>query len=115
MSDTNRFLLLYMDMLLRCKDNEITDFLMNTAYFSDNGKDINLHDYSIVEIKKIRENIIKYIMNIISEEFDKKILKPIEYKPERYDGQINIWEKFYDLYIPNKMKNVIIRMEWLNV
>lgn len=110
-TNTNRFLLLYMDMLLRCKDNEIADFLMNTAYFSDNGKDINLHDYSIFEIKKIRENIIKYIMDIILEEFDKKVSKPIEYKPEQYDGQINIWERFYALDIPNKMKNVIIRME----
>ena len=53
MKDTNRFLLLYMDMLLKCKDNEIADFLMNTAYFSDNGKDINLHNYTIVELKKI--------------------------------------------------------------
>ena len=97
-------------MLLKCKDNEIADFLMNTAYFSDNDKDINLHDYSIVEIKKIRGNIIKYIMNIISEEFDKKILKPIEYKPDRYDGQINIWERFYALDIPNKMKNAVIRI-----
>ena len=110
MKDTNRFLLLYMDMLIKCKDNEIADFLMNTAYFSDNGKDINLHDYSIVEIKKIRENIIKYIMDTISKEFDKEILKPIEYKPERYDGQINIWERFYALDIPNKMKNAVIRI-----
>ena len=100
-----------MDMLIKCKDNEIADFLMNTAYFLDNGKDINLHDYSIVEIKKIRENIIKYIMDTISKEFDKEILKPIEYKPERYDGQINIWESFYALDIPNKMKNAVIRME----
>ena len=115
MKDTNRFLLLYMDMLIKCKDNEIADFLMNTAYFSDNGKDINLYNYSIVELKKIRENIIKYIMNTISKEFDKEILKPIEYKPERYDGQINIWEEFYDLDIPSKMKNVIIRMEWSSV
>lgn len=111
MTDSNRFLLLYMYMLLKCKDNEIADFLMNTAYFSDNGKDINLHNYSIVELKKIRENIIKYIMYTISKEFDKEILKPIEYKPERYDSQINIWKKFYALDIPNKIKNVIIRME----
>ena len=110
MNDSNRFLLLYVDMLLKCKDNEIADFLMNTAYFSDNGKDINLHNYPIVELKKIRENIIKYIMDTISKEFDKEILKPIEYKPERYDSQINIWERFYDLDIPNKMKNAVIRV-----
>ena len=110
MKDSNKFLLLYMDMLIKCKDNEIADFLMNTAYFSDNGKDINLNDYSIVELKKIRENIIKYIMDTISKEFDKEILKPIEYKPERYDGQINIWERFYALDIPNKIKNAVIRI-----
>lgn len=109
-SNTNKFLLLYMDMLIKCKDNEIADFLMNTAHFSDNGKDINLHDYSIIEIKKIRENIIKYIMNIISKEFDKEILEPIEYKPERYDGQINIWERFYTLDISNKIKNAVVRI-----
>ena len=111
MKDTNRFLLLYMDMLIKCKDNEIADFLMNTAYFSDNSKDINLHDYSIVEIKKIRENIIKYIMDTISKEFDKEILKPMEYRPEQYDGQINVWKRFYALDIPNKIKNAVIRME----
>ena len=97
MKDTNRFLLLYMDMLLKCKDNEIADFLMNTAYFSDNGRDINLHNYSIVELKKIRENIIKYIMDTISKDLDSEILKSVEYKPKQYDGQINIWEKFYAL------------------
>ena len=63
------------------------------------------------ELKKIRENIIKYIMDTISKEFDKEILKPIEYKPERYDGQINIWERFYALDIPNKIKNAVIIME----
>ena len=110
MKDTNRFLLLYMDMLIKCKDNEIADFLMNTADFSDNGEDINLHNYSTVELKKIRENIIKYIMDTISKEFDKEILKPIEHKPERYDGRINIWERFYALDIPNKMKNAVIRI-----
>lgn len=110
MTDSNRFLLLYVDMLIKCKDNEIADFLMNTAYLSENGKDINLNDYSIIEIKKIRENIIKYIMDIISKEFNEEILKPIEYKPERYYGQINIWERFYTLDIPNKIKNAVIRI-----
>ena len=109
-SNANRFLLLYVDMLIKCKDNEIADFLMNTAHFSDNGKDININDYSIVEIKKIRENIIKYIMDIISKELNEEILKPIEYKSERYDGQINIWERFYALDIPNKMKNAVIKI-----
>ena len=94
MTDSNRFLLFYMDMLLKCKDNEIADFLMNTAYISDNSKNINLHDYSIVELKKIKENIIKYIIDIISKEYNKEILKPIEYKHEQYSGQINIWERF---------------------
>ena len=50
------------------------------------------------------------MMDTISKEFDKEILKPIEYKPEQYDGQINIWEEFYDLDIPNKMKNAVIRI-----
>lgn len=109
-SNTNKFLLLYMDMLIKCKDNEIADFLMNTAHFSDNGKDINLHDYSIVEIRKIRKNIIKYIIGIISKELNKEILEPIEYKSERYDGQINIWERFYALDIPNKIKNAVIKI-----
>ena len=49
-------------------------------------------------------------MDTISKEFDKEILKPIEYKPERYDGQINIWERFYALDIPNKIKNAVIRI-----
>ena len=94
MTDSNRFLLLYMDILLRCKDNEIADFLMNTVHISDNSKDINLHDYSIVELKKIKENIIKYIIDIISKEYDKEILKPTEYKNEQYSGQ-DIWEKIF--------------------
>ena len=110
MTDSNRFLLLYMDMLIKCKNNEIADFLMNTSYFSDDGKDINVHNYSRVELKKIRENIIKYIMDTISKEFDKEILKPIEYKHERYDGQINIGERFYALDISNKIKNAVIRI-----
>ena len=111
MSDANRFLLLYVDMLLKCKDSEIVDFLMNTANFSDNGKDIDIRSCSIDELKEIRENIIKAIMDAISKELDEEILKPIEYKPERYDGQINIWEKFYAWDMPNKTKNAVIRME----
>lgn len=110
MKDTNRFLLLYMDMLIKCKDNEIADFLMNTAYFSDGGQDIDLHDYHIDELTEIRENIIKYIMDTISKDLDSEILKSVEYKPKQYDGQINIWERFYALDIPNKMKNAVIRI-----
>lgn len=110
MNDSNRFLLLYMDMILKCKDNEIVDFLMNTAYFSDNGKNIDLHNYSINELREIRENIIKSIMEEILKELDEEILKPIEYKSEQYDGQSNIWKTFYDLDIPNKMKNAVIRI-----
>lgn len=111
MKDSSRFLLLYVDMLYRCKDNEIADFLMNKAYFSEGIKNIDLHNYSIEELIKIRENIIKSIVGEISNELDKEILKPIEYKPDYYDGQINIWERFYALDIPNKMKNAVIRME----
>lgn len=110
MKDCNRFLLLYMNMLYRCKDNEIADFLMNTAYFSEDNQNIDLHSYSIEELVKIRENIIKSIMGEISNELDKEILKPIEYKPDYYDGQINIWERFYALDIPNRMKNAVIRI-----
>lgn len=110
MKDTNRFLLLYMDMLIKCKDNEIADFLMNTSKFSVDGQDINLHDYHIDELVKIRKNIIKFIMKAVSKDIDSEMLK-IEYRPERYDGQINIWRKFYGSDIPNEMKNVIIRME----
>ena len=42
MKDSSRFLLLYIDMLRRCKDNEIADFLMNTAYFSEDNKNIEV-------------------------------------------------------------------------
>lgn len=111
MKDSNRILLLYINMLHRCKDNEIANFLMNTAYFSENNQNIDLHSYSIEELIKIRENIIKSIMEEITKEFDEEILKPIEYKSDYYDGQINIWERFYALDMPNKMKNAIIRME----
>lgn len=55
MKDSNRFLLLYIDMLCRCKDNEIADLLMNTAYFSDDGQNIELHDCCIEELVKIRK------------------------------------------------------------
>lgn len=57
-----------------------------------------------------RENIIKFIIGKISKEINKEILKPIKYKSERYDGQINIWERFYVLDIPNKMKNGLLLM-----
>lgn len=110
MKDSNRFLLLYIDMLCRCKDNEIADFLMNTAYFSDDYQNIDLHDCCIEELVKIRKNIIKSIMKEVSKDIDSEILKSAEYKPEQYDGQINIWEEFYDLDIPNKMKNAVIRI-----
>ena len=110
MKDSIRFLLVYMDMLRRCKDNEIADFLMNTAYFSEENQNIDLRSYSIEELIKIRENIIKFIMEEISKEFDEEILKPIEYKPDCYNGQINIWEKFYSLDILNRMKNAVIRI-----
>ena len=109
MKDSSRFLLLYIDLLRRCKDNEIADFLMNTAYFSEDNQNINIHSYSIEELVKIRENIIKSFMEEISKELDEEILKPIEYKPDCYDGQINMWERFYALDIPNRMKNVVIR------
>ena len=49
-------------------------------------------------------------MEEISKELDEEILKPIEYKPDCYDGQINIWERFFDLDMPNKMKNAVIRI-----
>lgn len=111
MNDSNRFLLWYIDMLCRCKDNEIADFLMNTAYFSDGGQNMDLHDYCIDELVEIRKNIIKSIIKEVSKDIDSELLKSEEYKPEEYDGQINICEKFYGLDIPNKMKNVIIRME----
>lgn len=109
MKDSSRFLLIYIDMLRRCKDNEIADYLMNTAYFSGDNQNIDLHIYSITELIKFRENIIKSFMEEISKELDEEILKPIEYKPDCYDGQINIWERFYALDIPNRMKNAVIR------
>lgn len=109
MKDSSRFLLLYIDMLRRCKDNEIADFLMNTAYFSEDNQNIDLHSYSIEELIKFRENIIKSFMEEISKELDEEILKPIEYKSDYYDGQINIWEDFYALDMPNRMKNAVIR------
>ena len=108
MKDTNRFLLLYMDMLIKCRDNEIADFLMNTAYFSDDGQNIDLHNCCIDELVKIRKNIIKSIMKEVSKDIDS--VKSTEYKPEQYDGQINIWEEFYALDIPIKMKNAVIRI-----
>ena len=82
---------------------------MNTAYFSEDNQNIDLHIYSITELIKFRENIIKSFMEEISKEFDEETLKPIEYKPDCYDGQINIWERIYALDIPNRMKNVVIR------
>lgn len=42
MKNSNSFLLLYIDMICRCKDNKIADFLMNTAYFLDGGQNIVL-------------------------------------------------------------------------
>ena len=84
---------------------------MNTAYFSDGGQNMDLHDYCIDELVEIRKNIIKSIIKEVSKDIDGELLKSAEYKTEEYDGQINICEKFYGLDIPNKMKNVIIRME----
>lgn len=110
MKDSSRFLLLYIDMLRRCKDNEIADFLMNTAYFSDDNSNVDIRNYSTDELIEFRENIIKSIMEEITKELDDEILKPIEYKPDYYDGQINIWERFYALDIPNKMKMRLL--EW---
>ena len=110
MKDSIRFLLLYIDMLCRCKDNEIADFLMNTAYFSDDNQNMDIHSYSITELIKFRENIIKSFMEEILKELDEEILNPIEYKPDYYDGQINMWERFYALDIPNRMKNAVIRI-----
>ena len=109
MKDSSRFLLLYIDMLHRSKDNEIADFLMNTAYFLEDNQNIDLHSYSITELVKIRENIIKSFMEEISKELDEEILKPIKYKLDCYDGQINMCERFYALDIPNRMKNAVIR------
>lgn len=111
MKDSNRFLLLYIDMLRKCKDNEIADFLMNTACFSEDNQNIDLRNYSIDELIKIRENIIKSIMEEVMKELDEEILKTIEYKLDFYDGQIDIWERFYAIDMPNRMKNAVIRME----
>lgn len=83
---------------------------MNTAYVSKDNKNIDLHNYSIEELNKIRDEFIKCVLEKVMKEIDENILNPNEYKSDFYDGQINLWEIYNNLDMSNKMKNAIVKI-----
>lgn len=107
MEDSVRFMLFYASMLLSCEDEELADFIDNTASVNYiGGIPIDLHECSIEELRGIREGFVKQV----KDELDKlTTVQPLRYKPE-CDGQIDIWNEFHRLNGIVRMKDAIVRL-----
>lgn len=89
MEDSVRFMLFYTSMLLSCEDEELPDFIDNTASVNYiGGIPIDLHECSIEELRGIREGFVRQILDQAKNELDKlATVQPLKYKPE-YNGLI---------------------------
>lgn len=110
MENSVRFMLFYALMLLSCKDEELADFIDNTASVNYiGGIPIDLHECSIEELSGIRE-IVRQVLSQAKDELDKlTTVQPLRYKSE-YDGQIDIWDEFYRLNGIVRMKDAVARL-----
>lgn len=111
MEDSVRFMLFYASILLSCKDEELADFIDNTASVNYvGGISIDLHECSIEELNDIREGFVKQVLSQAKDELDKlATVQPLRYKPE-YDGQIDMWDEFYRLNGIVMMKDTVVRL-----
>jgi len=111
MEDSVRFMLFYASMLLSCKDEELADFIDNTASVNyAGGIPIDLHKCSIEELSGIREGFVKQVLSQAKDELDKlAIVQPLRYKSE-YDGEIDIWDEFRRLNGIVRMKDAVVRL-----
>ena len=111
MEDSVRFMLFYASMLLSCKDEELADFIDNTASVDYRGGiPIDLHECSIEELRNVREGFVKQTLDQTKDELDKlATVQPLRYKPE-YDGQIDIWDEFHRLNGMVRMKDAVVKM-----
>ena len=111
MEDSVRFMLFYASMLLSCKDEELADFIDNTASVDYiGGIPIDLHECSIEELRNVREGFVKQTLDQTKDELDKlATVQPLRYKPE-YDGQIDIWDEFHRLNGMVRMKDAVVKM-----
>lgn len=111
MEDSVRFMLFYASLLLSCRDEELADFIDNTASVNYvGGISIDLHECSVEELSAIREGFVRQILNQAKDELDKlTTVQPLRYKPE-CDGQIDIWNEFHRLNGIIRMKDVIVKM-----
>lgn len=111
MEDSVRFMLLYASMLLFCKDEELADFIDNTASVNYvGGIPIDLHKCSIEELSGIREGFVRQALSQAKDELDKlATVQPLRYKPE-YDGQIDMWDEFYKINEMVRMKDAVVRL-----
>lgn len=111
MEDSVRFMLFYASMLLSCKDEELADFIDNTASVNYiGGIPIDLHECSIEELRSIREGFVRQALNQAKDELDKlATVQPLRYKSE-YDGQIDIWDEFHRLNEIVRMKDAVVRL-----
>ena len=63
MEDSVRFMLFYASILLSCKDEELADFIDNTASVNYvGGIPIDLHECSIEELSGIREGFVRQVL-----------------------------------------------------
>lgn len=111
MEDSVRFMLLYASMLLSCKDEELADFIDNTASVNYvGGIPIDLHKCSIEELSGIREGFVRQAMSQTKDELDKlATVQPLKYK-SKYDGQIDMWDEFHRLNGIIRMKDAVVRL-----
>lgn len=111
MEDSVRFMLFYTSMLLSCEDEELPDFIDNTASVNYiGGIPIDLHECSIEELRGIREGFVRQILDQAKNELDKlATVQPLKYKPE-YNGQIDIWDGFHRLNGIVRMKDAVVRL-----
>lgn len=111
MEDSVRFMLFYASMLLSCEDEELPDFIDNTASVNYiGGIPIDLHECSIEELRGIREGFVRQILDQAKNELDKlATVQLLKYKPE-YNGQIDIWDEFHRLNGIVRMKDAVVRL-----
>lgn len=110
MEDSVRFMLFYASILLSCKDEELADFIDNTASVNYvGGIPIDLHECSIEELSGIREGFVRQVLSQAKDELDKLATQPLRYKPV-YDGQIDMWDEFYRINGMVRMKDAIVRL-----
>jgi hypothetical protein len=111
MEDSVRFMLFYASILLSCKDEELADFIDNTASVNYvGGIPIDLHECSIEELSGIREGFVRQVLSQAKDELDKlATVQPLRYKPV-YDGQIDMWDEFYRINGMVRMEDAIVRL-----